>query len=154
MPSKADKRPGEKALDVYESINPTVVACLSQLTTEVQDLQDWAKSAGVEPDVWGLNGCSYMSDVLRLRNPLRASKSLALAEAAASSETGAKPSNPQPPPEVAERPSSSASTAGFSSAEASAILAKLEAGAIFSGGCRHPVATAPAEQPPPPAASR
>ena len=46
-PMKGAKRSGEKALDIYQAVNPTVVSCLSDLTSELQQLLEWAEGEGV-----------------------------------------------------------------------------------------------------------
>ena len=70
---KAAKRSGEDAIDIYASVSPTVTTCLSQLTTELQDLLEWAEGAGEgSAEKWGLDPIKYLGDALRLRNPARA----------------------------------------------------------------------------------
>ena len=90
VPDKKAKRKGEEALDVYESINPTVVTSLSQLTSELQQLIEWSESVGAPPETWGLNAVGYLGDVLKLRNPKRAGIAIQAAQDLANSESAFK----------------------------------------------------------------
>lgn len=141
---KARKRAGEEAIDVYEGLKPTVVTCLSQLTTELQDLLAWAEAAGVEHEVWGLNPVAYLGDSLKLRNPARAAAAVQKALTAASSETASETAAPAAEAPAATEGAEMAAmplepTSGFSKAEANTIIEKLRAGATFSAGCRQPL---------------
>ena len=89
-PSKTAKRYGEQCLDVYETISPTVNKCLSELTSEVQELLEWAEAEGVEPDVWGLNSHTFLANLFRLRNPRRGPLAVAAATKAAEPESAYK----------------------------------------------------------------
>ena len=132
-------RPGKQSMRTYEAVNPVVEQCLSELTTELQELLAWAETSGAAPESWGLDPVAYLSDALKLRNPTRAAVAASRAAAAAAEETKFPPealaARPPAVP-IAEPPMAAASGSGFSPAEAEVILEALRAGAVFSAGSR------------------
>ena len=85
-PDKAMPPPGKKALATLDFVSPTVNGCLEELTTEVQQLLEWADESQVEAKTWGLDPTLFMAITLRLRNPARPARSLSAASEIASAE--------------------------------------------------------------------
>lgn len=155
VPKKALPQPGKKAMVTLDVMSPTVDGCLSELTSEVQDLLKWAEDCGSEAAVWGLDATLFMAVALRLRNPARVERAIQAADALAATECVPQPSSaamvsalvdsairdvtgrsaaasPEPPPvelNVTE----------LSEAEALAVADHLLAGGVLACGCQLPL---------------
>lgn len=153
--AKDQLKPGEKSLATLESVTPTVNACLSELTSEVQELIEWAETSGADAGAWGLDPVAYLAAVLRRRNPSRAATTLKAAKAAAATEITEQPESVAIVSSIVEGALQRAhSSAGslvalgmpepehsvyFTESEADAIVAQLRSGSVYTGGCRLPL---------------
>ena len=157
--AKSLPREGEVAMKTYDSVTPTVDLCLSELTTELQELLAWAAAAGVDQKVWGLDPVAFLADALKRRNPVRAAAAVREAAEAAQQESGYNPSQPSPAKDHPEREVGATSsafgqpwlegsassddsaaaaeptaTSGLTEAEVAELLAQLQAGTVYRAG--------------------